>query len=680
MIFPEFDSSKIVSIEEKAAGNTDAAHPEVGDTLLYTIKARNTIADSTVKNLMVSDSVPSELEYVPGSLTVDGVSVTDAEGDDSGHYASSQVVGEFGDVSDMDCHTVQFKAVVQSGQASKEIINIATVNGDNVATPDRPRAEVEIYPRNPHVESEKFAANTNVTKATYEVGDTISYTIRVRGVVNDTYLENLTITDTLPAGLEYVPSTLKVDGVSVTDADDNDAGYSVTGQVYGSFGNVKDMNWHTLEFQAVIQAGEGGQTIQNTALVKGDNIDQPGTPTEKVIVEPEPPVEPPVVESGKLANDLNGGSIEVGDTIEYTIRARNTVSGSQVTNLVISDELPQELEYVTGTLKVDGVSVTDSADSDRGEYVNGKVKGSFGTVTDTAWHTLEFQAKVVNGKHGDIIKNVGVVNGDNLNVPNRPSEEVTINEPNPVGPAPALESGKEVKDLNGGTIQVGDVIEYTIRTRNTAPATSVTNLVIADELLNELKYVAGSLKVDGVSVTDAPDSDKGSYADGKVNGQFGNITDTAWHTIVFRAKLIAGQDGQTIRNVGEVTGDNLIDPDHPYEDIIIGGRSGSNPGIPGDTNDGSTDKPNPGFGDSDSESPDSSQSGGSNGSDDTDVAGDSEAPGQSGNSNDSANVESGYSKGTGNKLPDTATNMYNYLMAGCIIFFAGLFLLKRKKT
>ncbi|MFB5270052.1 hypothetical protein ACE41H_25215, partial [Paenibacillus enshidis] len=132
-------------------------------------------------------------------------------------------------------------------------------------------------------------------------------------------------------------------------------------------------SWHTLEFQAVIQDGQGGKTIQNTGKVTGDNIGQPGEPTEKVVVE-EPPVEPPVppvdpptdpqdpgnggsgggggggsnddddddsrtpvLESEKSAKDVNGGGIEVGDTIEYTIRARNTVSNSSVTNMVISD-------------------------------------------------------------------------------------------------------------------------------------------------------------------------------------------------------------------------------------------------------------------------------------------------------------------------------------------------------
>ncbi|MDP4098515.1 isopeptide-forming domain-containing fimbrial protein, partial [Paenibacillus sp. P96] len=198
VIFPKLESSKKMTLQQKAAGNTDAEHAEIGDTLLYTVQSRNTVANSIVKNLEISDVIPSELKYVPGSLTVDGVAVTDAEGDDKGHYVGGEVVGQLGDVPDQNWHTVQFEAIVQPGQAGKDIINIAAVEGDNVDTPDRPREEVQVYPRNPQIESEKSASNVDASKATYEVGDTVSYTIRARGVVNDTYLENLTISDTLP--------------------------------------------------------------------------------------------------------------------------------------------------------------------------------------------------------------------------------------------------------------------------------------------------------------------------------------------------------------------------------------------------------------------------------------------------------------------------------------------------
>lgn len=34
----------------------------------------------------------------------------------------------------------------------------------------------------------------------------------------------------------------------------------------------------------------------------------------------------------------------------------------------------------------------------------------------------------------------------------------------------------------------------------------------------------------------------------------------------------------------------------------------------------------------------------------------------------------------GNKLPNTATNMYSYLLAGFILLLAGLFLIRRRKA
>ncbi|WP_339322753.1 isopeptide-forming domain-containing fimbrial protein [Paenibacillus sp. FSL W8-0194] len=266
-------------------------------------------------------------------------------------------------------------------------------------------------------------------------------------------------------------------------------------------------------------------------------------------------------------------------------------------------------------------------------------------------------------------------------------------------PSPVIESEKIAMDLNGSSIEIGDTIEYTIRSRNTVPGTTVTNLAIADKLPKELEYVTGSLSVDGKSVTDAIDNDKGAYVDGTVNGQFGNITDTNWHTIVFQAKVVAGQSGLTIRNTAEVTGGNLIRTDRPFEDIAIGGESGSYPGVPGEADPGSpsgnANNPGgepedagpssgnfshpglPGDTDSSSENP--------NNPDEKETNPAHPAPGpdgsgQSGTPGDPENADASDNEEAGNKLPDTATNMYNYFLAGFIMLLAGWFLLRKKKA
>ncbi|MFB5678200.1 isopeptide-forming domain-containing fimbrial protein [Paenibacillus terreus] len=732
------ESNKTASLLEKASGNTDAQHAEVGDTLLYTIQTRNTIEDGVVRNLTISDTIPAGLEYVPGSLTVDGISVSDSAGDDSGHYAGGQIVGQFGDVTDTLLHTVTFQVKVLPGQAGKDIPNIAAVDGDNVETPDRPDTTVEIYPRFAVLESDKTSeiqakapGNTDTQHA--EVGDTLLYTIQTRNTIADSVVSNLTITDEVPAELEYVPGSLSVDGVSVSDSEGDDRGYYAGGKVVGQFGSISDTNWHTVQFKAVVRPGQAGKDVINIARVSGDNVGTPGRPREEVQVYPRNPQ----IESEKSVTnvDASKATYEVGDTVAYTIRTRAVVNDTYLENLTITDTLPEGLEYVPDSLKVDGMSVTDTQDSDAGHSVSGEVYGSFGNVDDMNWHTLEFKAIIQMGYDGQVIQNTALVTGDNIGQPGEPTEKIVVEEEAPVvippveppvqppvdppvdppvppivppvnppvnppatenpgnggsgggggggsqdddavEPAsPVLESEKSAKDLNGGSVEVGDVIEYTIRTRNTVEDSVVTNLEISDALRDELEYVPGSLKVDGVTVTDALDNDKGSYANGMVSGQFGDVTDTDWHTIVFQVKLAAGQPGQTIRNVGEVSGDNLDDSDTPSEDIIIGGGSGSNPGIPGgEPNDGaSTGNPNnPGWGDSDSGSIDSGQSGGSGGAGGT---------GQSGTSGESeSGGSSGNGDGTGSKLPATATNMYGYMLAGCLILLAGLFLLRRKKA
>ncbi|PAE86754.1 hypothetical protein CHH72_22020, partial [Shouchella clausii] len=229
---PVIESEKNATLLEKAEGNTDADNPEVGDTLLYTIQARNTLEGSIVENFVIFDVIPEGLEYVPGTLKVNGEAVTDNEDDDEGHYVGGEVFGSFGDVTDTEWQTLEFEVIVGEGQAGKDIENVAVVDGDNLDEPDEPREEVKIYPREPKTESKKSAKNADESKKGYEVGDTVVYTIESRNTVSDSLLENLKITDVLPEGLTFVEGSLKVSH--------GGTGLYEDGKITAEFGEVTD--------------------------------------------------------------------------------------------------------------------------------------------------------------------------------------------------------------------------------------------------------------------------------------------------------------------------------------------------------------------------------------------------------------------------------------------------------
>ncbi|GIP35800.1 isopeptide-forming domain-containing fimbrial protein [Paenibacillus sp. J2TS4] len=557
---PVLESKKTATIEEKADGNTDGEHPEVGDTLLYTISTKNTISDSLVKNLIIADVIPEGLEYVEDSLKMDGVEVTDAEDDDNGHYKDGTVIGQFGDITDTDEHTITFLVTVGEGQAGKDIKNIAIVGGENMEEPDEPEEELIVYPRDPVLESKKSAKNLEEGKAKFEVGDTVVYTIETRNTVTESLVANLTISDTIPDGLEYVSGSLTIDGEPATDAEGDDNGHYKDGTVVGQLGNVEDANWHTLVFHAKILSGQSGKTIQNVATVNGEDIEEPDEPEETVKVDPKyPKLES--TKSSKLEEKAAGNNDadhpEVGDTIRYTITTRNTIEDSLVENLVITDAIPEGLTYVPDSLEVDGQKVTDTDDNDAGHVVGGTVTGTFGHVTDTNDHTVTFLVTVDTGQAGADIKNIAVVGGDNTEVPDEPEEEVLVYPRDP-----KFESEKTAANLDQAKekYEVGDTVVYTIRARNTVSESIINNFTISDKLMEGLEYVEGSLKAD-------PEVDA-TFENGTVTANFGEVKDTEWRTLTFHAKIQSGQSGKELKNIATVEGEG-VPPTHPEVPITV---------------------------------------------------------------------------------------------------------------
>ena len=67
----------------------------------------------------------------------------------------------------------------------------------------------------------------------------------------------------------------------------------------------------------------------------------------------------PQVDLVKSVLDVNGGQVEPGDVLRYSVTATNN-GGDDATNVVIEDPIPTHTTYGTGTLTVDGVTMGDT--------------------------------------------------------------------------------------------------------------------------------------------------------------------------------------------------------------------------------------------------------------------------------------------------------------------------------
>ncbi|WP_423778846.1 isopeptide-forming domain-containing fimbrial protein [Bacillus thuringiensis] len=401
-------------------------------------------------------------------------------------------------------------------------------------------------------------------------GDELTYQVKVKNDGGD-IAANSIFTDAIPTGTEYVPGSIQVtkngQASTITDGKDTDSGYYQDGTVTVDLGDLPNTDilpdGVTVQFKVKVLSGYVNQQIKNKANVAYKNLltNTDGTVDTNEVVNTVI-VKEAKIESKKIAKNLQDKNTEVGDEIEYTIQMRNTVSDSLVKNAVIEDQLPEGLEYVPGTLQVNGKPVTDTEGDDTGHYVQGKFTGQLGDITDTEWHTVVFHAKVKAGQAGQDIQNTAKVTGENV-PPQEPSTTVEVYPRNP-----KVESKKTAKNLQDKNIEVGDEIEYTIQMRNTVSDSLVKNAVIEDQLPEALEYVPGTLQVNGQAVTDAEGDDNGHYVQGKVTGKLGDITDTEWHTVVFYAKVKAGNEGTAIQNTATVTGDDIT-PQEPTTEIKV---------------------------------------------------------------------------------------------------------------
>lgn len=101
-----------------------------------------------------------------------------------------------------------------------------------------------------------------------------------------------------------------------------------------------------------------------------------------------------LVKSSTVLDPFGGSEPVPGAVITYTLTFNATGAGS-ITTAKITDAIPALTTYVPGSMTLDGTSLTDTPDSDAGQFTTGTgIAVTLGTVTAPATHAVTFKVKI----------------------------------------------------------------------------------------------------------------------------------------------------------------------------------------------------------------------------------------------------------------------------------------------
>ncbi len=424
----------------------------VGDTIEYTIEVENVGTESLV-NSVLTDAVPGNTTYVPGSTTLNGVPVPDAG---SGSDPRSQLedgltINDPGSAAGTltaqsgNAATVTFRVTVDPDLLEGTVIsNQAVVTAEGTGSgvvPTEPSDDPDTPIVGDPTQSIVGAAalidvQKTVVSSTNPVqsGPTppsseLTYTIIVSndGTAPAT---GTILTDDVPANAGYVPGSTTLNGVAVPDAPGSASplataagGLPVSSSDLVPPGALPDPasatvnpgESATIVFRVTVDDGlANGTVISNQGSVASDQ--QPGEPTDAdgndengdqpttVIVGGEP-----VLKISKEVFVVGGGTIQADGLLDYAVRVEN-IGPVDAANVTITDDLdapvPGQLEYIPGSGRLDGASGPVS-------FVDPVVQANAGTLQPGEATELRFRARVDNGLAlGTTIDNTGRVTAD----------------------------------------------------------------------------------------------------------------------------------------------------------------------------------------------------------------------------------------------------------------------------
>ncbi|MBD8497570.1 DUF11 domain-containing protein [Paenibacillus sp. CAU 1523] len=426
--------------------------------------------------LLIFDKLPAEVEFIPGSLFVNGERRL-SESPETGVLWKPFTIGQVVRVQ----FDVRVIARPSSGKLLNEVGALFTIDlpsGRKAVSTYSAQAEQIIV-------SEPLIVRKSASAPVIQVGSEVAYSIVITNILAHT-LYNLLVVDLLPSGLQWVPGSVTINGLPDMNRYDVTAGIPI--------GTIEAGNTITIAFKAKLTQYAANRILVNQASVRYTAEQIQGSVSSNsvaIIAEPGPPIPPPPPidpnRNKKVSVYLNPRSIPpivfVGDVIslEYVIE---NISNDDLFNLLLKFNMNANAAFVIDSLTVNGMSLDENPFA--GFIIQQLKNGEKITV--------RFQIRILPLSDGS-----NLVIGGSISYDYRWVDGVITSGQVAITPAsiplydPSL---TVVKSTSSKVVTVGDTINYAMVIQSTGNMN--LSLKVVDQLPSNLQLVSDTLTVDGV--------------------------------------------------------------------------------------------------------------------------------------------------------------------------------------
>ena len=491
-----------------------------------------------VKSVKIIDNIPFGQEYVDGSAMIDNGA------DISGFtYVASE-----NDSTKSGTLTYTFSEEVNK----RYLISFKTRISDTSVLPEEQGEIVKLYNKaildiNGEIKESNEASVDVKTNYIEKYGNydsnekKINWTIKVNN--NALELKDLKVEDVIPAGLELIKDSFKVNSEANSDYNYDEINKKLDYTFNGTINTQQIITYSTKVVDERIYQSNDSTNFKNTAtIVEG--------------LEGKPHSDATVGVWSNILKKSGGGYDASSHYITWRVEVNN--NEVELKNPVITDNIPLGQKYVTGSLKIDGVN----PDVNKFQFLEAENGDNEKTGTITYSFNETINKKYVITFETEVIDNsiyAGNINGKQyINTAYMKADNIS-KEVNSTGYQNVISNviDKESVEYNYETKE----ITWKIVVNNNK--TKLGQVIVTDIINIGQEYVEGSATINNNADNNGFDYKKADKDDKEKTGTLtytfeGDITDT--YEIIFKTKVtdesIFYTNGQKIvNNKAEITGD-----------------------------------------------------------------------------------------------------------------------------